>query len=277
VFYYLALLEPKIAHVLLQAVHPLLTVNSPLFDHVVLVLRKAMFSRELNARLIAVQGFLELLQTANNHYQDAEAHAKAQIDQVQFEILGFLRRSLAQQCEIRELLYTGLPKIFGSSRGSRASILELLLQHLLKYCRPDDDVLLSLADCTETTPDGETRIQEPIHKLLHCIVTCLAVDDLNADDGDGNGNGNDVGSASGDMHDQASESDAFVRGQLVDILERISHNLLKSELEAFELDKSSDYSGSREGQQNSKRAMLLYGCYEVCPATQAQRSPSAVS
>ena len=89
-FYYLSMLEPKIARILLRAVSSLIRSSTQLFDHVVLVLRKAMFSRESSARLIAVEGFLELLaclHTSEPHPSDPNRS----IAQVQYEILGTSR------------------------------------------------------------------------------------------------------------------------------------------------------------------------------------------
>ena len=47
----------------MQALVPLLATNASLRDHTMLVLRKSMFSREVDARSVAVEGFVVLLES----------------------------------------------------------------------------------------------------------------------------------------------------------------------------------------------------------------------
>ena len=268
-FYYLSMLEPKIARILLRAVSSLIRSSTQLFDHVVLVLRKAMFSRESSARLIAVEGFLELLaclHTSEPHPSDPNRS----IAQVQYEILGtsrererereretantcgiplfsslytgFLRRCLTQQYEIRNLLYSGLPKIFKSSPSARPQILELLHSQLERYCREGEPP--SLADClerpTQANSAGEARIVEPLHKLLSCIHQCLE-------------------SESNEARDPRS-----TYARLAGHMQAISLFLIETDLEHYELDKSSDFAAtSLDGQYNLLHGSLLYS---VCEA-----------
>ena len=59
---YLLALPTSTATAMLTALQPLQRARPELRDHLVLLLRKAMFSREEPTRLTAVHGFLQLLQ-----------------------------------------------------------------------------------------------------------------------------------------------------------------------------------------------------------------------
>lgn len=101
---YLAFLTPSTAELLLKAIQPLLQVNPSFQDHIILVLRKAIFNKETDARLTAVTGFLLLLKTISQSNQSDK-------EKVGLEILGFLKRCLNQQAVVREHLYEGLSDI----------------------------------------------------------------------------------------------------------------------------------------------------------------------
>ena len=58
---YLSFLSADVARSLLQAIAPLLELHVPLRDAVMLVLRKAMFSRELESKKVAVEGLFVML------------------------------------------------------------------------------------------------------------------------------------------------------------------------------------------------------------------------
>lgn len=59
---YTSYVAPECAELLLRALRPLMKqTGSDLKDYAVLVLRKAIFSRECNARRISVNGFLSLV------------------------------------------------------------------------------------------------------------------------------------------------------------------------------------------------------------------------
>ena len=60
-FDYMSTLCPPVVEDLLNALSPLLRLRPDLLDYVVLVLRKAVFNKESNSRLVAVAGFVELI------------------------------------------------------------------------------------------------------------------------------------------------------------------------------------------------------------------------
>ncbi|XP_047927929.2 Fanconi anemia group I protein isoform X3 [Anser cygnoides] len=108
---------------LLRAVQPLLKVSMSVRDSLILVLQKAIFSRQLDARKAAVAGFLLLLRnfkilgslTSSQCSQaigatqvQADVHAcynSAANEAFCLEILGSLRRCLSQQADVRLMLY----------------------------------------------------------------------------------------------------------------------------------------------------------------------------
>lgn len=148
VFGYISVLPPPVAERFLVAVAPLLRLRPRLQDSVVLPLRKALFSREERARLVAVGGLVLLLkvQSRNNAAAGAtsrggaegSSHGGTQMSQTSqmsegqimmpplplgvgsnggralslAEGFGLLRRCLTQQMVVRAKLYDGLLSSF---------------------------------------------------------------------------------------------------------------------------------------------------------------------
>lgn len=146
VFGYISVLPPPVAEQFLLAVAPLLRMRPRLQDSVVLPLRKALFSREERARLVAVGGLVLLLGIQSGSSEgDAssrgEVHGGTQLSQTSqsqmsmgmaavslpvaagmggggcplslAEGFGLLRRCLTQQLVVRAKLYDGLLASFG--------------------------------------------------------------------------------------------------------------------------------------------------------------------
>ena len=140
---YLLHLPPSVAAPMLRSLLPLQRQRADLRDHLVLLLRKAMFNREEGMRLTAVHGFLLLLQASA---ADASGGGPSAMGgglggggggeanrQFQLELLGFIRRSFAQQASIRIALYEGLVPAFRTQPQLREVILELLLSQLRQF------------------------------------------------------------------------------------------------------------------------------------------------
>lgn len=159
-FDYISYLNPMIAEGFLRAVKPLIQFNPSFQDHIILVLRKSIFSREQNARLIAVSGFLLLLQTLTETQQS---------ENVSFEILSFLKRCLSQQASIRETLYKGLSDIFITMPFLAEPIFDILLSQIKKYLTSNPPGIV-LEACLDK---DSQQIVEPLHHLLNCILKCL--------------------------------------------------------------------------------------------------------
>eukprot|EP01094_Clydonella_sp_ATCC50884_P027477 TRINITY_DN7907_c0_g1_i1.p1 TRINITY_DN7907_c0_g1~~TRINITY_DN7907_c0_g1_i1.p1 ORF type:complete len:1078 (+),score=192.27 TRINITY_DN7907_c0_g1_i1:87-3320(+) len=222
---YLSYMSPTIGRALIAAVAPLFVFNPSFLDHVVLVLRKALFSRELSSRLIAVDGILQLL-----HSVCFSEESSVDTERLQFELVGCLRRCLGQQAEVREHLYEGLPRIFQSAPKSQAHIYELLYGQLEPYYEWDEGVLPPLnLSATMRASKENVKVLEPIVSLLSCIEDCMC-----SDSGDA---GSSSSSENVAVRDMQSHKD-----RLRAMMESISRRTLKSELADWELDNNSDYS-----------------------------------
>lgn len=141
VFAYVSILPPAVAERFLLAVSPLLRLRPRLQDSVVLPLRKALFSREERARLVAVGGLVSLVDSqGRGDLRDGgnALHGGTQLSQLSqsscptlpevaagpaasssacalslAEGFGLLRRCLTQQLVVRAKLYDGLLAAFG--------------------------------------------------------------------------------------------------------------------------------------------------------------------
>ncbi|XP_036133936.1 Fanconi anemia group I protein [Molossus molossus] len=268
-FDYLAFLPLQTVQGLLRAVQPLLKVSMSMRDSLILVLRKAMFARQLDARKSAVAGFLLLLK----HFKVLGSLASSQcsqsvgVTQVHvdvhsrynsaaneafcLEIMDSLRRCLGQQADVRLMLYEGFYDVLRRNSQLANSIMQTLLSQLKQFYEPQADVLppLRLDACVLTQGD-QILLQEPLDHLLCCIQHCLAwyksrVMPVHQEE------------------EEEEEEEGFYQ-ELDDMLESITNRMIKSELEDFELDKSADFSQSTgTGIKNNLCASLVMGICEV--------------
>ncbi|XP_078113590.1 Fanconi anemia group I protein isoform X2 [Sander vitreus] len=236
---------------LLKAVQPLLKVSMSLKDSLILVLRKAMFSSQLDGRKSAVTGFLLLLKNfkvlgslASSQCSQAVSTSQIQVDVHSrynsaaneafcLEILSSLRRCLSQQADVRLMLY-----------------------ELKRYYEPEQDLLppVKLEPCITALGD-QVYLQEPLAHLVSCTVHCL----LWLQNMRRTANPKD-----GDSDEEEEEEEEGYQSELQTILESMTRRMIKSELEDFELDKSAEFSvGSSVGVKNSIYAVLVMGVYEI--------------
>ncbi|XP_073687572.1 Fanconi anemia group I protein isoform X2 [Garra rufa] len=256
---------------LLKAVQPLLKVSMSMKDALILVLRKAMFSSNLDGRKSAVAGFLLLLknfrilgslassqasQAITSSQVQADVHSRyntAANEAFCLEILSSLRRCLNQQADVRLMLYEGFHDVLRRNSQLTSSIMQTLLSQLKRYFEPEQDLLppLKLESCISAHGD-QVFIQEPLAHLLSCTVHCLLW----------NQNMRSGGNVSDDEDDEDEEGG--VQSELHAILESITKRMIKSELEDFELDKCAEFSTSSSvGVKNSIYAVLVMGLNEV--------------
>ena len=194
---YVLHLPASIASPLLRSLLPLLQQRVELRDHLVLLLRKAMFNREEDMRLTAVHGFLLLLQASAARPAAEAASSRADAAgsgavQFQLEVLGFIRRSFTQQASIRRALYSGLVPAFEQLPQLRESILELLVGQLRQYDleEGEDDLggssgraelPLRIAKCLAFVgEEGKPTVTEPLPQLLQAITHCVKIADAAA-------------------------------------------------------------------------------------------------
>ncbi|CAK6972607.1 Fanconi anemia group I protein [Scomber scombrus] len=257
---------------LLKAVQPLLKVSMSLKDALILVLRKAMFSSQLDGRKSAVTGFLLLLKNfrvlgslSSSQCSQAVSSSQVQVDVHSrynsaaneafcLEILSSLRRCLGQQADVRLMLYEGFYDVLRRNSQLASSIMQTLFSQLRRYYEPEQDLLppVKLEPCI-TAHGEQVYLQEPLAHLLSCTVHCLLwlqnmrrSANPNADDSDDD------------------EEEEGYQSELQTILESMTRRMMKSELEDFELDKSAEFSmGSSVGVKNNIYAVLVMGVYEV--------------
>lgn len=268
-FDYLALLSPGSAEGLLHAVQPLLKLSMSLKDSLILVLRKAMFSRQLDSRKIGASGFLMILKhfkvlgglRSSQASQPSFSSSQIQVDihipynpssneSLCLEILGNLRRCLSQQADVRLLLYQGLFDVLNRNTQLKDAILEMLLSQLKGYYESNEDVNppLKLEPCILAQGE-QVFLGEPLAHLLSCIQLCLA-------------KSAEICAKQGAAEDDDTESG--IQTQLEAVVESLIMRMITSEMEDFALDKSADYSlANSVGVRNNIFAILILGTYEV--------------
>uniref|UniRef100_A0A2K5HAZ2 FA complementation group I n=1 Tax=Colobus angolensis palliatus TaxID=336983 RepID=A0A2K5HAZ2_COLAP len=268
-FDYLSFLPLQTVQRLLKAVQPLLKVSMSMRDSLILVLRKAMFANQLDARKSAVAGFLLLLKnfkvlgslsssqcsqslSFSQVHVDVHSHYNSVANETFcLEIMDSLRRCLSQQADVRLMLYEGFYDVLRRNSQLANSIMQTLLSQLKQFYEPKPDLLppLKLEACILTQGD-KISLQEPLDYLLCCIQHCLAWYKNTV-----------IPLQQGEEEEE--EQEAFYQ-DLDDILESITNRMIKSELEDFELDKSADFSQSTSiGIKNNICAFLVMGVCEV--------------
>ncbi|NWY40897.1 FANCI protein, partial [Sylvia atricapilla] len=259
---------------LLRAVQPLLKVSMSVRDSLILVLQKALFSRQLDARKAAVAGFLLLLrnfkvlgslsssqcsQAIGATQVQADVHAcynSAANEAFCLEILGSLRRCLRQQADVRLMLYEGFYDVLRRNSQLASYIMETLLSQIKQYYLPQPDLLppLKLEGCIMAQGD-QIFLQEPLAHLLCCIQHCLAwyKNTVHLCRG-----------ADDDEEEEEEEEGVGFEQNFEEMLESVTRRMIKSELEDFELDKSADFSlSSGVGVKNNIYAIQVMGICEV--------------
>ena len=185
-FDYVSSLSPSVASQLLKAVQPLMRLRQDLVDHIVLVFRKAVFNKEPNARLIAVTGFVELVELGDREVArlgndsmpiDEElTRVDQQATDMRMQAFGLFRRCLTQQFVVREKVYSSLASMFATSPASREAIVDLLAGHWNRYymevASSQDGAPINLDRCLRVTSGGEATVEEPLAALISCIHQC---------------------------------------------------------------------------------------------------------
>ncbi|XP_064014178.1 Fanconi anemia group I protein [Pogoniulus pusillus] len=256
---------------LLRAVQPLLKVSMAVRDSLILVLQKAIFSRQLDARKAAVAGFLLLLrnfkilgslsssqcsQAIGATQVQADVHTcynSAANEAFCLEILGSLRCCLSQQADVRLMLYEGFYDVLRRNSQLASSIMETLLAQIKQYYLPQPDLLppLKLEGCIMAQGD-QIFLQEPLAHLLCCIQHCLAWCKSTAH------------LCRGAEEEDEEEEEVEFEQNFEEMLESVTRRMIKSELEDFELDKSADFSlSSGVGVKNNIYALQVMGICEV--------------
>ncbi|EFN56539.1 hypothetical protein CHLNCDRAFT_144181 [Chlorella variabilis] len=202
---HLAFLPPAAGLALLLAVWPVCWARRDAHDYVAMLLRKAMFSRELHARLLAARGFLYMITQelqggggGGGGGFGASEPGPSQVPLSQLgslsggggggatllhEAMSFLRRCLAQQPEVRRAVYDGMPALLaadpsvqaargggdeGGATGMLRSRFAALRRRLAESTVEDFNLDKSSQDYCASTPDGQLG-----QALADAVLGCL--------------------------------------------------------------------------------------------------------
>ena len=109
-------------HPFVKSIKKLISLRQELQDFSMLILRKAIFNRDLQSRQAAVEGLLQLILISKS------LRAKQ-------EIAGCLKRALSQEYAVKKVLYAGIIRVFQSSSEDSLPfpLLRVLWRHFQKY------------------------------------------------------------------------------------------------------------------------------------------------
>ncbi|XP_050507093.1 Fanconi anemia group I protein homolog [Diabrotica virgifera virgifera] len=191
--------SPHVADQLLDALIPLMKVSPTIRDHMIVYLRKALYSRSVETRQMAVNGFLKLIknlkisnmavlsQSQNSMGSFSSGHSVfTQIslnkttqgvtpgsfsnEALCFEILSILRRCFMQQADVRVKLYEGFFDAVCVNPELGIPVLDVIWFHLIKYYIMDESQALPL-DFSKivVVKEAQVVLDEPLGKLIHTI------------------------------------------------------------------------------------------------------------
>jgi len=254
-----------------DVLQPVLRLSVSLLDYLIIILRKALFSREENARLVALQGFLFLAEgnLAGTRASTASAASAASPDAsivsddqdpLALEIIGQLRRTMAQQVQMRERLYDGLCDIVRAKPHLIDDVAAALFPQLQKYCHSDGSGMRIMLDrCV----DQNNGIIEPIGKLLRAVAVCVALK-TKASTARSSATVSLIQDGGGEKargKEAADEDEGGVIGAARSYLDKLAGWIADSDAEDFDMDKETDFSSNDT--QHLSCARLLVGMHEV--------------
>ncbi|ORX62870.1 hypothetical protein DM01DRAFT_1314518 [Hesseltinella vesiculosa] len=238
---FLSYLPLPIAKCLLSAVQPIAGQDAQFRDGLMLVLRKSIFARELDGRMISVHGLISMLQSQLDSIHSSSSTGVFGSEGVIFEILGLLRRCFNQQYEIRSAAYDGLGTLALKYDMIAGDIFESLYAQFLRYYKPDDPVPLDLQICLES--ELRPTLQEPIALLLSNLL--MIVRHL---------------TMAGNQHSVILSALSECKQKI----ESLTTRLVALDLEDYELDKTTNLDiNSTNGQYHAGISSLLIGVLET--------------
>ncbi|EGC31904.1 hypothetical protein DICPUDRAFT_49928 [Dictyostelium purpureum] len=173
-FEYLQHYSTNTVQQLVNAFDRIFLIQSNFLNAIIVVLKKSMFAREIEARSAGVTGFLQLLKCLSS--PDAMSSNGRLMDQVILEIFGILRRALTQQESIRSLLYQGLTDLVSTRPDLCDHVFEMLSHQFSQYIdiTGSNRSPFDLAKCVEMKSLNTTIVSEPLDKLIYCIQLCIS-------------------------------------------------------------------------------------------------------
>ncbi|XP_071827713.1 Fanconi anemia group I protein-like isoform X2 [Apostichopus japonicus] len=283
---YLSMFQIQTSEGILNALTPLMKINVNLKDSLMLILRKAMFGRQLESRKIAVLGYMKILRhfqvlgslpmsqpwsqgnvslSSQQQTTAVEVHNGGNRQPANYtalvctEILWNLSRSLTQQAEVRRTLYQGLYGVVHHNSKLLVPVLMLLVKQLDIYVDPDEDAEPPMRlEPTIVTQGEKVDIVEPlgdlIQSLVHCTMRAKKVQTARAAD------------MIDDVDEEEEDGDTLEEAveEATAKLTSLRNRLVKSEMEDFRLDKSADFSTtSPVGKNNTYLAMQLQHVFDA--------------
>ena len=241
-------LPPYVARLFVKSIKKLISLRQELQDFSMLILRKAIFNRDLQSRQAAVEGLLQLILISKS------LRAKQ-------EIAGCLKRALSQEYAVKKVLYAGIIRVFQSSSEDSLPfpLLRVLWRHFQKYGAgvsgsgssgsSGSGVMSTAQTHVSSTPfridaciSSNGQIIEPLPILLKAIAHCAMAT-----------------AAGSSKHKQEAKS-------MVASLDRLAIEFSNEDCEPedFGLDKNCEFHGvSLEARKNFHRSHLLNGICEA--------------
>ncbi|KAK5650021.1 hypothetical protein RI129_001050 [Pyrocoelia pectoralis] len=184
-------------NLILDAILPLIKISSTIRDHLILLLRKSLYSRVLETKQMAVAGFLKLIknlkvsnlavlsQSSSSSSMSSGCSVLTQVsltctgrasnnvftnEGLCLEVIGILRRCFMQQAEIRSELYDGLYDAVCMNPELGIPIIDVLRVHFNQFYVSDQNDLPPLKFSNITiTKDIDVKLLEPLGKLIYTI------------------------------------------------------------------------------------------------------------
>lgn len=151
---YITTLEKDTAMAFLRATQPIWQLRPQLLDHLMLILRKAAFSREETQRCIAIEGFFVLIAFESELFS---------------QLTALLRRSLTQQATVRKSFYQGAQHVFESKPILRQALWDLVYPHFSSFYH--ENPLLPPLQVEKCIDNKTEQVIEPLPHLLNCLFT----------------------------------------------------------------------------------------------------------
>ncbi|KAJ3127267.1 hypothetical protein HK098_006541 [Nowakowskiella sp. JEL0407] len=238
-------LPQPVANSLFRATFRLVDYNPRLKDDLMLILRKAMFSRDITGQM-AIDGYLQLLWIYAFKLENESSQSQPPINEPQdeniIEILDALSRCFDKFSQGRSLLYEGLLELLRNFDTMAVGIKNLVIEQFEKFYEADVAIHapVRLEKCVESVNTGTPRLLEPLHLLMS--VLCRSVLIIRA---------------------HSAEETQNQMNELV-MIENVIDRFVKADTQDFELDKNADFSQTNTlGITNNLTATILKGCYEA--------------
>ncbi|CAH0394573.1 unnamed protein product [Bemisia tabaci] len=262
---FLSQLPSSLAQRIVTALVPLIQISTRLRDYLILVLRKALFSREIETRKTAVIGFLQLLKhlkirgltaLSQGSMQNSGPSVFSQVyldvhtqhapssnnssEAICLEVLGVLKKCFSQQAVVKLSLYQGLSVAIANNPELCESVLELLLDHFSTYYESDENILLPISlDKVVVIHGASATLIEPVGELLLLLVQ--------------------VTRKANQMNDEGSSAQ-----KCSEILDSLVNRFNSCELEHFQLDDNTDlFDIMPDSLKRQEEVTQILGCHEA--------------